>query len=415
VAEQDLLPAAGPDGRPSWRARFQGIGLLPTDDADTVVVKRAVTRMASVVVVASLAWTASGLVMGSAPVAVSSLVFAIVVAGLIADFARRRDFRQFIAVMLATGLGIVLIGYLLLGGSLAGGSDLAWGILAPIGAVVVYGARGSIPWFVAYGAMIALAVIADPFVRRFGTPPPYPFSLGLIAFNVVGPAAVLYVLLRYVDGQRAAARQQSERLLLNILPASVADRLKAGEEQIAEQYPEASVLFADVVDFTPLAERTPPRAVVEMLTALFTRFDELADEHGLEKIKTVGDAYMAAAGVPEPRPDHAEAAVEMAIAMQRALAAWNASSGHRLRLRVGIATGPVIAGVIGRRKFAYDLWGDTVNTASRMESTGEPGCVQVTEATYARLEGRFPFVRRDAVAVKGKAPMTTYLLDAAGL
>jgi class 3 adenylate cyclase len=186
-------------------------------------------------------------------------------------------------------------------------------------------------------------------------------------------------LLRYVEGERAAAKAQSDRLLLNVLPPSIAERLKAGDERVAEHCPSVSVLFADVVDFTPLVEQTSAQVVIDLLTALFTRFDELAERYGLEKIKTVGDAYMAAAGVPLPRTDHAIAAVEMGVAMQRSLAEWNRETDRGLRLRIGIATGPVIAGVIGRRKFAYDLWGDTVNVASRMESTADPGCIQVTE------------------------------------
>lgn len=391
------------------------IGALPTDSVEDRVLKRAIVFTAIVTILASGGWMLVGLLMGSLLVMATSFAFCLVIAADVFMFALARDAERFVAVLLAAGLGIVFVGYVTLGGSVAGGSDLAWGIIAPIGAVIFYGPRRSVPWFGVFAVMVVVALAIDPLVRPLGQPPPYPFSLVLVGFNVLAPAAIVFVLLRYIDGQRSAAKAQSERLLLNILPAAISERLKAGEQHIAEQYAEASVLFADVVDFTPLVGQTPAPALIELLTALFTRFDELADQHGLEKIKTIGDAYMAAAGVPVARTDHALAAVEMGIAMQRAVADWTATGNRRLRLRVGVASGPVIAGVIGRRKFAYDLWGDTVNVASRMESTGEPGCIQVTEDTYRQIDRRYPFVRRDEVAVKGKAPMTTYVLDPARL
>jgi class 3 adenylate cyclase len=175
-----------------------------------------------------------------------------------------------------------------------------------------------------------------------------------------------------------------------------------------------TVLFSDVVDFTPFSERVEPQRVVAVLDDLFSAFDALAERYRLEKIKTIGDAYMVVAGVPESRADHAEVMLEMAIAMHRAADEQPPLDGHRLRMRTGIASGPVVAGVIGRRKFSYDLWGDTVNTASRMESSGMPGCIQVTEATWLRVRDRYPWQVREGVEVKGKGPMTTYLLDPAG-
>ena len=204
-------------------------------------------------------------------------------------------------------------------------------------------------------------------------------------------------------------REKSERLLLNVLPRTIADRLKESEDVIADAFPDASVLFADIVGFTPYADRTPPEDVVRLLNTLFSVFDDLADRYGLEKIKTLGDAYMVAGGIPEPRPDHAEAIAEMALAMKDEIEA-RAREGLDLRVRIGIATGPVIAGVIGRRKFIYDLWGDTVNTASRMESHGVAGGIQVTATTYERLRDSFSLERRGEIEVKGKGRMATYLL-----
>jgi class 3 adenylate cyclase len=206
----------------------------------------------------------------------------------------------------------------------------------------------------------------------------------------------------------AAEQERSEALLLSIFPRAIAERLKISQDVIAERSEEVSVLFADITGFTPAAERLPAEEVVVLLDEIFSAFDELVARHGLEKIKTIGDGYLVAAGIPTPRADHAEAAARLALAMRQALAELPVASG--LSLRVGIDSGPVVAGVIGRTKFGYDLWGDTVNTASRMESHAPPGAIQVTERTYRRLEDGFVLERRTGVAVKGKGEMTTYLL-----
>ena len=205
-------------------------------------------------------------------------------------------------------------------------------------------------------------------------------------------------------------QERSERLLLNILPKPIADLLKQGQRVIADSAAEVTVLFADIVDFTQLSARLVAGEVVALLNEVFSGFDRLAEKHGLEKIKTIGDAYMAVGGLPTPRPDHAEAVAEMALDMQRELAAHTTATGQELRVRIGIHTGPVIAGVMGTKKFIYDLWGDTVNTASRMESHGLAGGIQVTAATYEKLRDKYEFRERGMVLVKGKGEMVTYLL-----
>jgi adenylate cyclase len=231
-------------------------------------------------------------------------------------------------------------------------------------------------------------------------------------------AAVL-LLGEAIRGRRAldrehrllvAEQERSERLLLNILPAPVADRLKRDEQVIADGFAEVTVLFADLVEFTRHSQQVTPEQVVAGLNELFSAFDELTRRHGLEKIKTVGDAYMVAGGLPAPRPDHAEAVADLALAMRQEVARHTDPAGQPLQVRIGVDTGPVVAGVIGREKFSYDLWGDTVNTASRMESQGVPGCIQVTDRTYRRLRGRYRFDRRGPVQVKGKGKLVTWFL-----
>lgn len=207
-----------------------------------------------------------------------------------------------------------------------------------------------------------------------------------------------------------AEKQTSERLLLNVLPAPIADRLKTGESLIVDRFENVSVLFADLVGFTNHAAQTSPEALVTMLNELFSTYDRLAEQHGLEKIKTIGDAYMVVAGIPQPVADHAIAIAHMAVDMITALESYAKRTGYDLGIRIGIHSGSVVAGVIGTKKFIYDLWGDTVNTASRMESTGLPGRIQVSEATQALLAGQFELEERGEIEVKGKGKMRTYLL-----
>jgi adenylate cyclase len=208
-------------------------------------------------------------------------------------------------------------------------------------------------------------------------------------------------------------QEKSERLLLNILPKPIADQLKQSQQTIADNFAEVTVMFADIVNFTELSSRLSPIELVSLLNTIFSAFDQLAEQHQLEKIKTIGDAYLVVGGLPIPRTDHAEAIAEMALDMQTAIATLDfgkTTLNSPLTLRIGINTGPVGAGVIGTKKFAYDLWGDTVNTASRMESLGLPGQIQVTVDTYERLKENYLFHERGAIDVKGKGEMVTYLL-----
>lgn len=238
---------------------------------------------------------------------------------------------------------------------------------------------------------------------------------------LVAAVLCLLVLIRQslvaLLNARLAARltietERSERLLRNVLPEAIAHQLKDGrrDHPLAERFDEATVVFADLVGFTPLSRTMSPDALVAVLDAIFSRFDQLAQRHGLEKIKTIGDAYMAAAGVPERRSDHVAAAAHMALAMRDSWVALRAELGLALDLRIGLHTGPLVAGVIGQSKFAYDLWGDTVNLASRMESHGEPSRIHVTEEVYLVLRDTFAFEPRGLVEIKGRGPLMTHFL-----
>lgn len=236
------------------------------------------------------------------------------------------------------------------------------------------------------------------------------FELG--AVDYVGKPFNTHELLARVNTHLTMdrLRRENEELLLNILPAPIADRLKSGDEHIADNFIEVTVLFADIVGFTQLAASMPAQAVVEVLNDLFTRFDMAAQELGIEKIKTIGDAYMAVCGLPNACEDQTERMMKMALRMMKIAREYSAESGKVVQLRIGVNSGPVVAGIIGRWKFIYDLWGDTVNLASRMESHGLPDAVQVTRPVYEKLSERYAFEARGPIEVKGKGSVDTWLL-----
>jgi class 3 adenylate cyclase len=390
--------------------RLLDIGTGPDDDPDLVLRKRTAVATTVAVSAASLGFSVTA-GLGERPLLFGfSLVQLAAQAINLLLYSRTRNITFLVLITITGGLMLILVGIPALGGLALSAGSSVWGLLAPIGAILLLGARAGWPTYLGLVLIVVAGVLMDPFIP-VSMALPHAVAVLIGAYNVVGPALIAMLLVFYIDGERHAARKQSDALLLNVMPAPIAERLKAGERVIADHYDAASVLFADIVDFTPISEAKPPGELVAILNGLFTEFDRLADALGLEKIKTIGDAYMAVAGVPQPRDDHAEVLIEMALAMHAHVAAHPGVDGRRLEIRTGIASGPLVAGVIGERKFSYDLWGDTVNTASRMESSGIPGCIQVTEDTRRLLADRYPFERRDGVEVKGKGPMTTWTLD----
>ena len=394
--------------------RWLAVGALPSDGAEQRALKRVLVGAVYAFLFFGLTWVLTGFSpFRPGTLIVAACFFAGTLLNL-AIFARTRRFERFLWSTFVIGLTVSLAGQIVIGGFAASGGAIFWGVIAPIGAVIFFGPERAFRWFLAYLAVVVILVAVDPWVRNWATTP-YPLSITFFAVDTIGPAAIGFLTVRYVDRRRRAAQARSDELLLNVLPEPIAERLKAGAGVIADQHPAVSVLFADVVDFTPFAEATPPASVVDLLNDLFSEFDELADRFGMEKIKTIGDAYMAVAGVPEPIADHAACALRMGIEMLAGVRLHRDRTGRLLDLRVGIASGPVVAGVIGRRKFSYDLWGDTVNTASRMESSGIPGCIQVTPETRELLGEGYPWRRRDEVPIKGKGTMTTFVLDPTAL
>ena len=307
---------------------------------------------------------------------------------------------------LANNLGSVAQ-TLLFGGLLASGLNMVWAFLGVLGALIVSGYRVAIYWLGAFVVGVGLGVVVPYYWDGLYT---LQNAAGIAAVNLTSVTVIAFLVLVYFIHQRDRFQRESDDLLLNILPYEVAQRLKGGEAVIADRVEHVSILFADLVDSTPLSERLTPTEMVELLNEIFTSFDDLADELGLEKIKTIGDAYMIVGGLPRERADHLEAVAEMALRMRSAIENHPEVDQNPLRMRFGIHTGPVVAGVIGKRKFSYDLWGDTVNTAARMESHGVPGHIQVTAAVRNQLADSYRFEQRGPIEIKGKGIITTYYL-----
>jgi len=273
--------------------------------------------------------------------------------------------------------------------------------------------REFLVWLSATIVLVILAVVLQPWLRSSNN---VPFGVSTLfwGINFVNFCLILYWILKAFFHQRDTALQllqeeqhKSENLLLNILPADIARVLKNENRIIADHIEQASILFADVVNFTPMSASLSPTELVSLLDEIFSQFDTLVDKYNLEKIKTIGDCYMVASGVPRPRPDHAQALALLALDIQ-AYASQHEIQGHQLQFRIGINSGPVVAGVIGRRKFSYDLWGDAVNTASRMESHGAGGTIQITSSTYELIRNEFLCEARGQVSVKGKGQMDVW-------
>jgi len=393
----------------AFSARIAQIGADPHDDTDTRASKALLVLISVLILPVSLLWSILYLAFGS-PVGWVPLAYFLILLGSIVVFSRTRDFPTFLrvgqlAILLAPTLSMIP-----LGGFLDAGGVGLWGILAPLGALVFSDVRSAARWYVAYLVVFLGSGLAGELYGGVSPAVPRWFTTTMLGLNVAVGGTIVFTLLAVFARQRRDALDRAENLLLNILPRSIAERLKDDARTIADQFSEASILFADVVDFTPLSERLPPTEVVGVLDHLFSHFDALAERHDLEKIKTIGDCYMVAAGVPSPRPDHAQALAAMALDMQAAMSSLDECARLGLELRIGINSGPVVAGVIGRKRFLYDLWGDAVNTASRMESHGTSGRIQITRETKELLGEEFTCEPRGTIPLKGKGEMEVWYL-----
>jgi class 3 adenylate cyclase len=365
--------------------------------------------------VAGALWGLSYAALGLGHAAIVALIYPFIVLFSIIGFIVSERFEAFANVQLSLLLLLPFVVQWQLGGFVPSGGVMLWSLLTPIGAFVFLGRRRGWLWFGAY-ALLAIGSIGDDIVRR---PPSMPegaavgsgqLALVLTGLDVLTVSAVIFILIIYTLGALDRERASTERLLRNVLPGPIAERIKAVETSIADSFEEVTILFADVVGFTRLAAAFPADNLVGLLNRIFSALDDLAEQFGVEKIKTIGDAYMVAAGLPTARQDNVAVIAELALAAHPVIRRIAEEQGLVLQLRIGIHTGPVVAGIIGLKKFSYDVWGDTVNIASRMESTAPAGAIQVSERTGRRLAGIYRLESREPVAIRGRGELSTYLL-----
>jgi adenylate cyclase len=359
---------------------------------------------------AGLLWAITYALLGRPLSAAVPGAFAVVAALIGVRLVRSRELGRLRELMLLLILLLPAVLQASLGGYVKGSAVIMWSFFAPLSALVFFGPRAGWAWLGGFIAVTAVSALVDAPLARSISPLPYGAQTALFVFNLCGVAAIVTLVLAYFRIQRDEAMQRSERLLLNVLPPEIAERLKRQEYPIADRFDDVSVLFADMVGFTERSAAESPDVTVAVLNEFLSTFDELAHQHGLRPIRTTGDSYLVVGGLPVPRPDHAQAVANMALDMLDGVNRLNQQHGWAVGFRIGVNSGPAMAAVVGRHRFTYDIWSDTVNTASRMESTGVPGRIQVTEETHSRLSLTHRFECRGQVDIKGKGPITTYFL-----
>ncbi len=394
--------------------RIQSVG-GEFSDPDLQVQKTVLVVLCLSVIPLSAIWISIELSTGNQAFVASILTGAILSLFNLLLFAWLGNYKRFRSIQLTILLLWPVANHFVAGG-LTTSSSLAWSMLAPLVAMLSSRPREAIPWVVAYFVLIGFTGLVEPMV--------FPNSglnaadaLFEFSFNIINISALLFLVVLYFIRQKNRAyellqeeERKSEDLLLKVLPKEVAPILRSGKKTIAEQFESASILYADIVGFTPMSERMAPDEMIALLDEIFSSFDEIIDKYDLEKIRTIGDNYMVVSGAPRRRSDHAQALARAALEMADYARLIPPQDGEKVEFRIGMNSGPVVGGVIGQSRFHYDVWGDAVNTASRMESHGVPGRIQITSHTQEMLADDFIFERRGFTEVKGKGRMETWYL-----
>jgi len=389
------------------------IGIESEDPDEVRLQKTLLVVIALMIIPAAALWGIIYLFFDEVLAASIPLSYAVISSLSIFIFSHTKRYRfyRFSQLFLLVLLPFLLM--LALGGFVNSSGVILWSFLCPMGALVFSGSRSAVRWFLVYLGLVILSGFLQTFARPANNLSPFLITIFFV-LNIGAVSSIAFILLYYFVSQKDTAfyalhteQQKSENLLLNILPKEIAAILKNDSRTIADHFEGVTILFADIAGFTPMSAAMSPVAVVDMLNEVFSHFDTLAEKYNLEKIKTIGDCYMVAAGIPRARPDHAHAIACMALEMRSYV---SSSGGQSLNFRIGVNSGPVVAGVIGRKKFIYDLWGDAVNTASRMESHGTPGKIQITESTYELIKDQFICEERGTATIKGKGEMRLWYL-----
>ena len=379
-------------------ARAVSVGIDPADSIEIALQKRLTVALSLVIVPLAFFWGGIYLAVGAPVAAAIPLSYSVItpINTAVFAFTRHIGFYRFSQLLMFLFLPWLLM--MSLGGFKNSSAVIIWATLAPLAALLLEDLRQAVFWLLGLVALLILSGVVQPSLSAPALPEQ--FVTWFFVLNIGAVISLGFATLYYFVGQRNFFQERSEMLLLNILPKEISEALKSGPRTIAAHYDAASILFADVVSFTPMAATMTPLRLVDLLNEVFQCFDELVEKYDLEKIKTIGDCYMVAAGVPRTRPDHAKALVRLALDMQAAIAARE-FGGRRLAFRIGINSGPVVAGVIGRKKFSYDLWGAAVNVASRMETYGQSGSIQITRSTYELIKDDFVLQPKGTIAVRG--------------
>jgi len=407
--------------------RLARAAVSETDSEELRLRKTLLLLASGLMNMAAIVWLAIYWIMGLKLPTTIPLLYQALSAIILGIYLKTKNFDFFRFAQLALFLFAPFVIQWSIGSFVSSSGIVLLGLLAPIGAMVVMGSRESIPWFVAYVVLTVVSGVFDYFLAngdQSGVPMRTVAVFFVLNFTIL--SSIVYLLLRYFVQQKDVfqaelshqhelvreEQQKSEQLLSIILPTHIAQRLKRDQATIADGFADVSVMFADIVGFTTLAEELTPKEVVSFLDGVFTHFDDLADKHGVDKIKTIGDAYMVAGGLSGEGTQYVDAVAAMGLQMLELARSDELMRRYKITFHVGIATGPVIAGVIGARRFIYDLWGDTVNVASRITSEAPPGHILVDKTTYRRLGGRYQFGSAQDLTFKGKGQMTVYQLIA---
>jgi adenylate cyclase len=388
--------------RSGWVGR---IGTAAADTNEVALQKRLAVALCAGTLPLTTLWSVIYLLMDAPLAAVAPVFYTVFTLANTALFAWTRNLEFYRFTQLLVILILPWLVTIALGGFQQSSVVIVWAALSPLGSLLLEEPRRTLRWIVGFVALLPITALLQPHLTPAHLPDT--FVTWFFVLNLGTVIAVVFGLLHYFVRRRDFFQKSSEMLLLNILPKEISEALKTEPRAIAAHYDEASILFADIVGFTPMAATMLPLTLVDLLNDVFECFDDLVDKYELEKIKTIGDCYMVAAGVPRQRVDHAEALVNFALDMQAEIGK-RTFGGRRLAFRIGINSGPVVAGVIGRRKFIYDLWGETVNMASRMESHGTSGVIQITRNTFDLVSERFDCQARGPIEVKGVGRVETW-------
>ncbi|MCK9379932.1 MAG: adenylate/guanylate cyclase domain-containing protein [Sulfuritalea sp.] len=423
-----MTPPESSTAPPRFYDTLRNAGIEPDDSEELRLNKSLLMLATGLASVGIMLWVGIYSVLGPQFSTTIPFAFQLLLVGNMFFYIKWRNFDLFRVTQLGLFLFLPFVAQWAGGTIISTSGVVLWGLLAPIGAILCIGVRQSLGWFLAWVILTALSGAADYYLadiaiaQKFTVP--VRTTVVFFALNFISVATIIYLLLRLSIAEKRKIQisleeahrliqieqERSEKLLLNILPGAIAERLKNSNKTIADGFADVTVMFADIVNFTQVAANMSPSQVFAMLNRIFSAFDELAEEYGLEKIKTIGDAYMVAGGLNEDTSDYSAAIADMAVAMRDMLRRDFSVNASQLEIRIGIGTGPIVAGVLGKKKFIYDLWGDTVNIASRITSEGVPGMIQCDTTTYHRLAASFDFHEPQTIYLKGKGNMTVYRL-----